>query len=172
MKYIGGHKNNQETLWSPRDSLTLGCKKCPLCTSPLITLSRRIKYVVSDKYLYYSKINNQWQTTLHQSSVISMATLYRVLAPQVHGDHISGRRRITCQIAWGVNISLPPELLDTPEATGKGEVIPVVRSSSSSDWHTNCKFSKEWFSLSTAVSSATDFGILSNCNWRNPHMSL
>ena len=86
-----------------------------------------------------------------------MATLYRVLAPQVHGDHISGRRRITCQIAWGVNISLPPELLDTPEATGKGEVIPVARSSSSSDWHTNCKFSKEWFSLSTAVSSATDF---------------
>ena len=56
-----------------------------------------------------------------------MATLYSAGSSGAWwitiGDHISGRRRITCQIAWGVNISLPPELLDTPEATGAAAAL-------------------------------------------------
>ena len=48
--------------------------------------------------------------------------------------------------------------LDLDNQGTNGKHAPINRCRTF-DWHTNCKFSKEWFSLSTAVSSARDFWV-------------
>ena len=95
-----------------------------------------------DKYLY-SKINNQWQTTLHQSSVISMATFIWVLAPEKRGDLEDHCMISKVDLPRDRPFQSPPFLSCVDPNRRQNRKTPILTCYASGCF-INCKFSREY----------------------------